>query len=173
MEIALATDPKESKVTSATFSITFPGTKTHKHLFTFPPGPSPPAALCAIHGFQVDLVGGSGRGTQPRSGLLTPSATRKRRPLGAVLELNRSRHPHSGDQGPPVGTHTCTFTSGAGNLTYAVSAGTLAVATKTPACPNPDLPPGQLQRITAEKSNATYSAPSPPSGPTVSQSLFT
>src|SRR5580658_7004483 len=31
--------------------------------------------------------------------------------------------------GPPVGTHTCTFTSGAGNLTYAVSAGTLAVAT--------------------------------------------
>jgi len=127
MEIALATDPKKGNVvTSATFSITFPSTGTLSHTFTFPA-----TALCAIHGFQVDLVG------------------------------------------PPVGTHTCTFTSGAGNLTYAVSAGTLAVATVTPACPNPDLPPGQLQPITAETSNATYGAVSPASGPTVSQSLST
>jgi hypothetical protein len=132
MEIALATDPKEGKVTHATFRITFPGTGTLHYSFKFPA-----SALCAISGFQVNLVG------------------------------------------PPIGTHTCTFIkSGAGNLTYAVSSGTLAVAPgKPPACFNPDLPPdlplSDRQPITGEKSNATYSAVSPLSGPTVGQNLFT
>jgi hypothetical protein len=68
--------------------------------------------------------------------------------------------------GPPAN-----FTSGAGNLTYAVSPpGTLAVAAVTPACPNDHK--GNFL-VTSEQSNATYSAVSPPSGSTVFQNLFT
>jgi hypothetical protein len=127
MKIAIATNPKKGNVvTSATFSITFPGAPTRSHKFTFPS-----TALCAISGFQVDLVG------------------------------------------PPVGTHTCKFTSGAGTLIYSVSSGTLAVAAKTPACYNPDLPNNTniQQTLTGETSNAAYGAVTPASGPTVSQSL--
>jgi hypothetical protein len=124
MKIALGTDPKEDNVvTSATFSITFPGATTRSHKFKFPS-----TALCAIHSFQVDLVA------------------------------------------PPSGA-PADFTSGAGTLTYAVSSGTLAVAAVTPGCPNPDLPPTYVQGLTTELSNAAYGAVTPPTGPTVSQSL--
>jgi hypothetical protein len=124
MKIALATDPKKANVvTKVTFSVTFPGTKTIRLPYTFPA-----TALCAIYGFQVDVVA------------------------------------------PPSGP-TANFTSGAGNLTYAVSPpGTLAVSAVTPPCPNHHK--GDF-RITSEHSNATYSAVSPPSGPTVGQNLFT
>jgi hypothetical protein len=124
MEIALATDPmKENVVRKVTFSITFPGTKTISFPYTLPA-----AALCAIYGFQVDVVA------------------------------------------PPSGP-AANFTSGAGNLTYAESpSGTLAVAAVTPPCPSHHK--GNWL-VTSERSNATYSPVSPPSGPTVGQSLFT
>jgi hypothetical protein len=124
MEIAVVTDPKlRNAVTKVTFSITFPSAKTISLPLTLPA-----TALCAIYGFQVDVVA-------------PPS-------------------------GPPAN-----FTSGAGNLTYAVSpSGTLAVAAVTPPCPNDHT--GNFL-VTSEQSNATYSAVSPPSGSTVSQNLFT
>jgi hypothetical protein len=124
MEIALATDPtKRNVVTKVTFSITFPGASTISLPHTFPA-----TALCAIYGFQVDVVA-------------PPS-------------------------GPPAN-----FTSGAGNLTYAVSpSGTLAVSAATPACPSHHT--GNFL-VTSERSNATYSTVSPISGPTVGQNLFT
>jgi hypothetical protein len=67
MQIALATDPKEGKVTHATFRITFPGTGTLHHSFKFPA-----TALCAISGFQVNLVG-------PPIGTPTPAHSRQER----------------------------------------------------------------------------------------------
>jgi len=66
--------------------------------------------------------------------------------------------------GPPSGTHTCLFTSGAGVLTYSVSSGTLAVQ-NTNTCGGPQ--PG-----TGETSNALYRNVIPASGPTVSQNLY-
>jgi hypothetical protein len=58
MKIALATEPN-GNVKSATFSITDPKGKVSKHPFAFPSN-----ALCALYGFQVDLVGpGSGTHT--------------------------------------------------------------------------------------------------------------
>jgi len=66
--------------------------------------------------------------------------------------------------GPPSGTHTCLFTSGAGVLTYSVSSGTLAVQ-NTNTC-------GGSQPGTGETSNAVYGDVKPASGPTVSQNLY-
>jgi hypothetical protein len=100
MGIALHTD-SSGNVTSATFSITDLKGGVSSYKFEFPSN-----ALCAIYGFQVNLVG------------------------------------------PPSGTHTCTFTSGAGILTYSVSPGTLAVQ-KTNTC-------GGVQIPTGETSNAVY-----------------
>jgi hypothetical protein len=101
MRIALLTDSSDN-VTHATFSITDPKGKVSSHTFAFPSN-----ALCAIYGFQVDLVG------------------------------------------PPSGTHTCNFTSGAGTLTYAVGpSGTLAVQS-TNTC-------GGSQPPTGETSNSKY-----------------
>jgi hypothetical protein len=63
--------------------------------------------------------------------------------------------------GPPVGTHTCEFTSAAGTLTYSVSSGVLEVQ-KTNTCGGP-------QWSTGETSNAEYDAVTPASGAKVSQ----
>jgi hypothetical protein len=63
--------------------------------------------------------------------------------------------------GPPNGTHACTFTSGVGVLTYAVSSGTLAVQ-NTNTC-------GGRQIGTAEKSNVLYGDVMPASGQQVFQ----
>jgi hypothetical protein len=101
LRIALITDSSDN-VTHATFSLTDPKGKNSSHTFAFPSD-----ALCAMYGFQVDLVG------------------------------------------PPSGTHTCTFTSGAGTLTYAVGpTGTLAVQ-GTNTC-------GGSQPGTGETSNSKY-----------------
>jgi hypothetical protein len=98
MRIALATDAN-GNVTSATFSMTDPKGKVSSYTFPFPSN-----ALCAIYGFQVDLVG------------------------------------------PPSGTHTCTFTSGVGVLTYWVSSGTLAVQS-TNTCGGPQIGTGETSNI--------------------------
>jgi hypothetical protein len=113
MRIALATEPN-GNVTSATFSITDPAGTLSSHTFTFPSD-----CLCAIDGFQVDLVG------------------------------------------PPSGTHTCTFTSGLGVLTYWVSSGTLAVQ-NTNTC-------GGSQPGTGETSNVLYGDVVPASGEEIFQ----
>lgn len=113
MRIALHTDA-DGNVTSAAFSITNPEGKVSSYTFTFSSD-----CLCAIYGFQVDLVG------------------------------------------PPSGTHTCTFTSGVGILTYWVSSGTLAIQ-NTNTCSGSQ--PG-----TAEKSNALYGDVIPASGQQVFQ----
>jgi hypothetical protein len=113
MKIALVTDAN-GNVTSAAFSMTDPKGTVSSHTFPFPSN-----ALCAIYGFQVDLVG------------------------------------------PPSGTHTCTFTSGVGVLTYGVSAGTLAVQDKN-TC-------GGSQLGTAETSNIVYGDVVPASGQQVFQ----
>jgi hypothetical protein len=63
--------------------------------------------------------------------------------------------------GPPSGTHACTFTSGVGVLTYAVSSGTLAAQT-TNTC-------GGRQIGTGEKSNVVYGDIMPASGQQVFQ----
>jgi hypothetical protein len=56
--------------------------------------------------------------------------------------------------GPPSGTHSCTFTSGAGTLTYAVGpTGTLAVQNKN-TC-------GGSQPGTGETSNSKYGSVDP------------
>ena len=98
MRIALVTDAN-GNVTSATFSMTDPKGKVSSYTFPFPSN-----ALCAIYGFQVDLVG------------------------------------------PPSGTHTCTFTSGVGVLTYWVSSGTLAVQS-TNTCGGPQIGTGETSNI--------------------------
>ena len=113
MRIALATEPN-GNVTSATFSFTDPAGTLSSHTFTFPSD-----CLCAIDGFQVDLVG------------------------------------------PPSGTHTCTFTSGLGVLTYWVSSGTLAVQ-NTNTC-------GGSQPGTGETSNVLYGDVVPASGEEIFQ----
>jgi len=113
MRIALATEPN-GNVTSVTFSITDPAGARSNHTFTFPSD-----CLCAIYGFQVDLVG------------------------------------------PPSGTHTCTFTSGLGVLTYWVSSGTLAVQ-NTNTC-------GGSQPGTGETSNVLYGDVVPASGQQIFQ----
>jgi hypothetical protein len=101
MRIALVTDSSDN-VTHVTFSVTDPKGKVSSHTFALPSN-----ALCAIYGFQVDLVG------------------------------------------PPTGTHSCNFTSGAGTLTYAVGpSGTLAVQT-TNTC-------SSGQPSTSETSNSKY-----------------
>jgi hypothetical protein len=64
--------------------------------------------------------------------------------------------------GPP--SANCTFTSGAGKLTYSVSQGTIAVQDASTAC-------GGLQPPTAEQSNAVYGDITPSSGSTVSQTF--
>jgi hypothetical protein len=101
IRIALVTD-SSGNVTSATFSVGDAASKVSSYTFDFPSN-----ALCAIYGFQVNLVG------------------------------------------PPSGTHACTFTSGAGFLTYAVSSGTLAVQSASTGC-------GGSQPGTGETSNAVY-----------------
>jgi len=63
--------------------------------------------------------------------------------------------------GPPSGTHTCTFTSGLGVLTYWVRSGTLAVQSSN-TCGGPQ--PG-----TGETSNVLYGDIVPPSGQQVFQ----
>ena len=63
----------------------------------------------------------------------------------------------------PGGGVPCTFTSGAGTLTYSVSPGTLSVQ-GTNTC-------GGSQPGTAETSNAVYGAITPATGSTVTQSL--
>jgi hypothetical protein len=112
-KISLLTE-SNGNVTGTKFSMTDPKGKLSSHTFTFPS-----EVLCAIYGFQVDLVG------------------------------------------PPSGTHTCTFTSGVGILTYSVSPGTLSVQ-DTNTC-------GGSQTGTAETSNAVYGDVIPASGPTVYQ----
>jgi len=115
MRIALQTNAA-GNVTAATFSITPPGGSVSSYTFTFPSD-----CLCAIYGFQVDLVG------------------------------------------PPSGTHTCTFTSGLGVLTYWVSSGTLAQQ-NTNTC-------GGSQPGTGETSNILYGDFVPASGQAVFQLL--
>lgn len=131
MKIALVTN-SSGKVTSATFSITDPKGNVSSYTYPSPPNVLP---LCAIYGFQVDLVG------------------------------------------PPSGTHTCTFTSGAGILTYSVSPGTLAVQS-TNTCKIAvttksgfSVIKGGGQTGTGEQSNAPYGNIKPASGPTVRQSV--
>ena len=65
--------------------------------------------------------------------------------------------------GPGSGA-PCTFTSGAGTLSYSVSAGSLSVQNATTACGGP-------QPWTAETSNVVYGDVTPASGATVSQSV--
>ncbi len=113
MRIALHTDAN-GNVTSATFSLTDPAGQVSSYTFTFPSD-----CLCAIYGFQVDLVG------------------------------------------PPSGTHTCTFTSGLGVLTYWVSTGTLTEQS-TNTC-------GGSQPGTGETSNVLYGDFVPPSGQEIFQ----
>jgi hypothetical protein len=116
MRIALDTD-SNGNVTSATFSITNPDFSTvSSYKFEFPSN-----CLCAIYGFQVNLVG------------------------------------------PPSGTHTCTFTSGGGILTYQ-TADTLAVQS-TNTC-------GGGQIATGETSNAVYDDVTPASGSDLSQNVL-
>ena len=116
MRIALDTD-SNGNVTSATFSITNPDFSTvSSYKFEFPSN-----CLCAIYGFQVNLVG------------------------------------------PPSGTHSCTFTSGGGILTYQ-ALDTLAVQ-NTNTC-------GGVQIVTGETSNAVYGDVTPASGMDVSQSVL-
>jgi len=64
----------------------------------------------------------------------------------------------------PGGGLACTFSSGAGTLTYSVSRGTLAVQDASTACGGPQ--PG-----TAESSNVVYGDVTPASGTTVNQSF--
>jgi hypothetical protein len=66
--------------------------------------------------------------------------------------------------GPPSGTHSCEFTSGAGILTYTVP-GSLAVQS-TNTC-------GGSQELTGETSNAAYADVTPASGPVLRQILTT
>jgi hypothetical protein len=66
--------------------------------------------------------------------------------------------------GTPSGTHTCTFVSGAGLLTYSVSTGTLVLQTGNNICGGPQI-------LTGETSNAVYGPVTPASGSTVRQSL--
>jgi hypothetical protein len=113
MRIALQTNAG-GNVTAATFSITDPGGSLSNYTFPFPSD-----CLCALYGFQVDLVG------------------------------------------PPSGTHTCTFTSGLGVLTYWVSTGTLAQQS-TNTC-------GGSQPGTGETSNVLYGNLVPPSGQQIFQ----
>jgi hypothetical protein len=113
MRIKLQTNA-DGNVTSATFSITDPAGEISSYTFTFPSD-----CLCAIYGFQVDLVG------------------------------------------PPSGTHTCTFTSGLGVLTYWVSTGMLAEQT-TNTC-------GGSQPATGETSNVLYGDFVPASGQEIFQ----
>ncbi len=116
MRIALDTD-SNGNVTSATFSITNPDfSKVSSHKFEFPSD-----CLCAIYGFQLNLVG------------------------------------------PPSGTHSCTFTSGGGILTYQ-ALDTLAVQS-TNTC-------GGSQTLTGETSNAVYGDVKPASGKDVSQTVL-
>ena len=56
--------------------------------------------------------------------------------------------------GPPSGTHTCKFTSGAGILAYGIHPGTLAVQNK-----NTCTIAGGVQPGTGEQSNAVYGNP--------------
>jgi hypothetical protein len=58
--------------------------------------------------------------------------------------------------GPPSGTHTCKFKSGAGILTYGIKPGTLAVQNK-----NTCAIAGGNQLATGEQSNAKYGKPGP------------
>lgn len=58
----------------------------------------------------------------------------------------------------------CTFTSGAGTLTYSVSAGTLSIQSGGNTC-------SSTQPGTGEDSNAVYGAPTPSTGSTISQSF--
>jgi hypothetical protein len=113
MRIKLQTNA-DGNVTSATFSITDPADEISSYTFTFPSD-----CLCAIYGFQVDLVG------------------------------------------PPSGTHTCTFTSGLGVLTYWVSTGTLAEQSAN-TC-------GGSQPGTGETSNVLYGDFVPASGQEIFQ----
>jgi len=57
--------------------------------------------------------------------------------------------------GPGIGTHTSTFTSGAGILTYSIHPGSLAVQKR-----NTCTIAGGVQRGTSEQSNAVYGKPS-------------
>jgi hypothetical protein len=66
--------------------------------------------------------------------------------------------------GPGSGS-SCTFSSGAGNLTYSVSQGALAIQNASTRCGGPQLGTG-------ETSNTIYSDVTLNSGTTVSQSLF-
>jgi hypothetical protein len=113
MRIALHSDA-HGNVTGATFSITDPAGEISSYAFTFPSD-----CLCAIYGFQVDLVG------------------------------------------PPSGTHTCTFTSGLGVLTYWVSTGTLTQQNAN-TC-------GGSQPGTGETSNVLYGDLVPPSAQEIFQ----
>ena len=113
MRIALQTDG-DGNVTSTTFSITDPSGVVSSHTYTFPSD-----CLCALYGFQADLVG------------------------------------------PPSGTHTCTFTSGLGVLTYWVKSGTLAQQVAN-TC-------GGSQPGTGETSNVLYGDLVPPSGQAIFQ----
>jgi len=116
MRIALDTD-SNGNVTSATFSLTNPDfSAVSSYKFEFPSN-----CLCAIYGFQVNLVG------------------------------------------PPSGTHSCTFTSGGGILTYQ-ALDTLAVQ-NTNTC-------GGVQIVTGETSNAVYGDVTPASGMDMSQSVL-
>jgi len=130
MKIALVTN-SSGNVTSAKFSITDPKGNVSKYTYPSPPNVLP---LCAIYGFQVDLVA-------------PPSA-------------------------PP-----CTFTSGAGILTYSVRPGTLVVQdTNTckiavPTKSGFSVIKGGGQSGTGEQSNAPYGIIKPASGLTVSQSV--
>jgi hypothetical protein len=65
----------------------------------------------------------------------------------------------------PGGGAPCTFTSGAGTLTYSVSPGTLALQNANTGCGGPQ--PG-----TGESSNVVYGDVTPASGATVSQSMY-
>ena len=135
MKIALKTD-SSGNVTSATFSITDPKGNVSSQKYPSPPNVLP---LCALYGFEVNLVG-------------PPSTS-------------------------VPGSGTCTFTQGAGNLTYSVSKGKLAVQT-TNTCKIAvatksgfSVIKGGAQLGTAEQSNAPYGNIKPASGKTVRQSV--
>lgn len=116
MRIALDTD-SNSNVTGARFIITN-GDLSQVSWWKFD---FPSDCLCAIYGFQVNLVG------------------------------------------PPSGTHSCTFTSGGGILTYQALDALAVQSTNT--C-------GGVQIPTGETSNAVYGNVTPASSNDLSQNFF-
>jgi hypothetical protein len=129
-------------------------------------GPAPSNQILAGSVMQIQL-------TTDTSGNVTSAAFSVTDPSGNVSSTSftfptGATYPIYGfqlDIVGPGGLAPCTFTSGAGTLTYSVSPGTLALQDASTACGGPQ--PG-----TGETSNVVYGDVTPAAGSTVSQSMY-